>query len=56
MSLDWEYVPDKSSQVLSQSQPTFTKGGHSYTPEGWIRRYKRRCSTKTPVAKKLKFD
>lgn len=56
-SLDWEYVPDETLQVISQSQPMFSKGGHSYTPEGWVRKYNRRKSLKaTAVAKKLKFD
>jgi hypothetical protein len=35
----------------------FTKGGHSYTPEGWVRRYKRRRFRKAATAaKKLKFN
>ena len=56
-SWDWEYVQDETSQIISQSQPMFSKGGHSYTPEGWVRKYKRRKSLKATaaVAKKLKF-
>ena len=56
----WEYVqatpsPDSSGEpYYSQSQPFFAKGGRSYTPKGWKRKY-RSPKKKTTATKKLKF-
>ena len=58
----WDYVQDPSCDpnYISQSQPCSCIRGVSYTPPGWIRKYKyKKCTNpsdaKTPAAKKIKF-
>ena len=50
-TLDPEYVGEPSA-----SQACFCKRGVSYTPPGWICKYKRKKKSKDSTAKKLKFD
>ena len=40
---DWDYVPDESCDpyYCPQSQPCFCIRGVSYTPPGWVRKYKK---------------
>ena len=59
----WEYVQEEgvepSTLLEYQSQPCFNKRGVSYTPPGWVRKYKKRMkhhTTATPAAKKLKME
>ena len=58
---DWDYVPDESCDpyYCPQSQPYFCIRGVSYTPPGWVRKYKKRTksrsSSATSAAKKIKL-
>ena len=57
---DWSYDLDPTlpEDIFPASQPCM-KHGVSYTPPGWIRKYRKRVRTaaeKAPVAKKLCLD
>lgn len=66
-SIDYDYIPDPTVSEDSPSHyskhpslPCYCKiRGVSYTPPGWIRKYKKRSHKETdseePVPKKLKF-
>lgn len=59
----WDYTPDQSINVdnPSQSQPCCSLRGVSYTPPGWIRKYRKRTKESNSeeeaahAPKKLKF-
>ena len=50
---DWDYVPDESCDpyYCPQIQPCFRIRGVSYTPPGWVRKYKTRTHPDHPVQK-----
>ena len=43
---DWDYVPDElcDPYYCPQRQPCFCIRGVSYTPPGWVRKYKKRTN------------
>jgi isocitrate dehydrogenase kinase/phosphatase len=55
---NYEYVPDpKYVGEPSASLPCYSKGGKSYTPPGWMRKYKRRPKpAASKAAKRIKYD
>ena len=59
---DWDYVRDESCDpyYCPQSQPCFCIRGVSYTPPGWVRKYKKRTKSRSSsatasAAKKIKL-
>ena len=49
---DWDYVDDPSFEEMpfTASQPCFNIRGVSYTPPGWMRKYKYRKRTRSASA------
>ena len=57
----WEYVEEEGVHLntlsMYQSQPCFNKRGVSYTPPGWVRKYKKRTKKTMPLpCAKIKMD